>query len=87
MADAGHWPDRAKDLARLSSKALPVSSSPCPTPAASSSGAAETLFGHARDEVVGCSIFDLIVPADRVEDTRGFIAETLATGGATYESR
>ena len=42
--------------------------------------AAEIIFGYASAEAVGRSIFDLITPADQVDEMRKYIAETIETG-------
>ncbi|MBM4435057.1 MAG: PAS domain S-box protein [Chloroflexi bacterium] len=47
---------------------------------------AEAIFGYSRDEALGCSKLDLIVPADRGEETRRLLEATLATGAATRET-
>ncbi len=49
-------------------------------------GGAETMFGYTRAEAVGRSKFDLIVPPDRIDETRQLLAETLARGVAVRES-
>jgi PAS domain S-box-containing protein len=46
----------------------------------------ETIFGYSAAEAVGGSIFDLTIPADRVEETQKAIAATLETGSTAYES-
>ncbi|PYM75209.1 MAG: PAS domain-containing sensor histidine kinase [Candidatus Rokuibacteriota bacterium] len=48
--------------------------------------AAATIFGYTESEAVGHSLFDLIVPADRVEETRKALAATLETGASAFES-
>src|SRR5713101_1929816 len=50
------------------------------------SAGAERIFGYTRDEAVGRSIFDLIVPADRIDETRSALAATLQSGTSSYES-
>jgi len=47
---------------------------------------AERIFGYSRDEAVGGTIFDLIVPAERVEAARTALASTLEAGACAYES-
>ena len=47
---------------------------------------AERVFGYTREEAVGRTIFDLIVPAERVEETRHAVATALASGAASLES-
>jgi protein-histidine pros-kinase len=47
---------------------------------------AESLFGYPRGEAIGRSKFDLIVPEDRADETRQFLAETESTGTAARES-
>jgi len=47
---------------------------------------AELLFGYSRDEALGHSIFDLVIPPDRATETREQISKTLAIGGTVYES-
>jgi PAS domain S-box-containing protein len=47
---------------------------------------AETIFGYSREEAVGHSLFDLIVPLDRLEQERRLLAETIETGSAATES-
>ena len=48
--------------------------------------AAETIFGYTEREAVGHSIFDLIVPADRVEETRNAVAAAIEAGTSAHES-
>jgi PAS domain S-box-containing protein len=48
--------------------------------------AAETIFGYPRAEAVGRSALELIVPPDRVAETRQATATTITTGTAAYES-
>jgi PAS domain S-box-containing protein len=47
---------------------------------------AETIFGYSHEEAVGCSLFDLIVSPDRLEEERRFLAETIEAGFAATES-
>lgn len=47
---------------------------------------AETTFGYASEEAVGHSIFDLIVPPDRIEEEKAIQREALQFDVATYES-
>ena len=47
---------------------------------------AETIFGYSSDEAVGRSIFDLVIPPDRVAETRQLLADTVTTGAASAES-
>jgi PAS domain S-box-containing protein len=41
--------------------------------------AAESIFCYPREEAVGRSKFDLIVPEDRVDETRQLLAEAFET--------
>jgi protein-histidine pros-kinase len=47
---------------------------------------AEVLFGYTADEAVRRSIFDLIVPPERADETRKQFEKTLAIGASAYES-
>src|SRR6266571_2326489 len=47
---------------------------------------AETTFGYTSAEAVGCSLSELIVPPDRLEEERAIQLRALETGVATYES-
>lgn len=47
---------------------------------------AETTFGYSRDEALGQSIYQLVVPADRVEAERAIQASACHSDIATYES-
>jgi PAS domain S-box-containing protein len=47
---------------------------------------AESIFGYPREEAVGRSALDLIIPDDRIDETHQLVAETLATGSAARES-
>jgi PAS domain S-box-containing protein len=47
---------------------------------------AEKIFGYSRHEAVGQSLFDLIVPPERAEEARSFLAETIETGAAIAEA-
>jgi PAS domain-containing protein len=48
--------------------------------------AAKTIFGYTESEAVGHSMFDLIVPADRVEETRNAVAGAIETGTSAHKS-
>jgi protein-histidine pros-kinase len=48
--------------------------------------AAETIFGYARDEAMGRPLTELIIPADRLEEERRILADTLTQDLAVYES-
>jgi protein-histidine pros-kinase len=50
------------------------------------SAGAERIFGYTRDEAVGRSMFDLIVPADRIDETRSALAAIPQAGTSSYES-
>ncbi|MDO9596885.1 MAG: PAS domain S-box protein [Azoarcus sp.] len=50
------------------------------------SAGAEQMFGYAADEALGMTIDTLIVIPDRLDEQRGFIAETLHAGQATFET-
>jgi PAS domain S-box-containing protein len=47
---------------------------------------AERVFGYPREEAVGASVMDLLVPADRIEETQLAIQNTLQRGQVIYES-
>jgi PAS domain S-box-containing protein len=47
---------------------------------------AETTFGYGRDEAVGRSLNELVVPADRQDEEHAIQQRALDTGSATYES-
>ena len=47
---------------------------------------AEVLYGYSAEQALGLSIFDLIVPSDRAEETRNQIEKAVLAGAATYES-
>ncbi|NMG76889.1 PAS domain-containing sensor histidine kinase [Aromatoleum diolicum] len=47
---------------------------------------AERMFGYSRAEAVGSGLDQLVVIAERADEQRGFIAETLAAGWGTFES-
>jgi protein-histidine pros-kinase len=48
-------------------------------------GAAE-VFGYTRDEAIGRSIFDLLVPADHLEETQRHLEQTIQTDSTASES-
>jgi PAS domain S-box-containing protein len=47
---------------------------------------AEAICGYAADEALNRSLFDLVIPAGRVEETREQLNKALATGSAAFES-
>jgi protein-histidine pros-kinase len=47
---------------------------------------AETIFGYTRNEAVGRSIEDLIVPSDMREEARGKLAQVLVEGSLIFET-
>jgi PAS domain S-box-containing protein len=47
---------------------------------------AEALCGYPSGEVLNRSLFDVIITADRVEETRDQLGKALATGAAAFES-
>jgi PAS domain S-box-containing protein len=47
---------------------------------------AEAVFGYASAEAIGCSLNEMIVPFERLEEEEKFFRETLETGAATFES-
>jgi PAS domain S-box-containing protein len=47
---------------------------------------ATTLFGHAKDDALGQSIHDLIVPPDHRGESVNALAQTLTTGSYVYQS-
>src|SRR5438034_650062 len=47
---------------------------------------AETTYGYSSVEAVGCSLNELTVPSDRLEEERAIQLQALETGAATYES-
>jgi PAS domain S-box-containing protein len=47
---------------------------------------AETIFGYTRNEAVGRTIENLIVPSDRREESRRKLAEVLAEGSLIFET-
>src|SRR5437867_10764736 len=47
---------------------------------------AEAMFGYTRQEAIGHSLDELIVPADRIEEEKRILHEALANDLATYES-
>ena len=47
---------------------------------------AETTFGYTAEEALGCTLDELVVPEDRVEEQRIVWKKTLETGSAVYES-
>jgi PAS domain S-box-containing protein len=47
---------------------------------------AEAIFGYTREEAIGRSIFDLIIPPDRFHEAQASIQEAMETGSALYES-
>ncbi|MEX8520985.1 MAG: PAS domain S-box protein [Leptothrix sp. (in: b-proteobacteria)] len=47
---------------------------------------AAAIFGFSGDEALGCSMIDLIVPADQAQEQRRMLGETLAVGLGTFES-
>jgi PAS domain S-box-containing protein len=49
------------------------------------SKAAEDVFGYASAEAVGRNIYEIIVPADRLEEERNVLREAMETGFSTYE--
>ena len=48
--------------------------------------AAQTMFGYTSAEAVGRSIYDLVIPADRVVETRESMTTVLESGSCAYES-
>jgi protein-histidine pros-kinase len=48
--------------------------------------AAESIFGYARDEVVGRLLTDVVVPSDLLEEERTIQAQAIASGLSVYES-
>jgi PAS domain-containing protein len=80
-------PDKSADSARFLHLAQTlVTASPDALIAISPTGevlfsnkAAESIFGYAESEAVGRSIFDLVVPIDRVEERRKAITATIET--------
>ena len=50
------------------------------------SGGAESVFGYTSAEAVGQTVYDIIVPPDRVEEELGILHEALETGFSTYET-
>ena len=50
------------------------------------SPSAQSILGYTREEAVGRSLFDLIVPADRQEQSRHEIQQAMERGAVTYES-
>ena len=48
--------------------------------------AAELLYGYSAEQALGLSIFDLLIPPDRVEETRNQIEKAVVAGTAIYES-
>ena len=50
------------------------------------SSSAQSILGYGREEAVGRSLFDLIVPADRQEQSRHEIQQAMERGAVTYES-
>ena len=49
------------------------------------SAGAEAMFGYTAAEATGRSIFELIVPAGQVEETRANLADSLSLGSFAYE--
>jgi len=47
---------------------------------------AEAVFGYASAEAIGCSLNEMIIPFDRLEEKGKSFRETLETGAATFES-
>jgi PAS domain S-box-containing protein len=47
---------------------------------------ARTIFGYERDEAVGRSIEDLVVPTDKRDEARGKLAEVLQVGQLVFET-
>jgi len=48
---------------------------------------AENTFGYCKDEALGRELTDLIIPSDRAEEEKKFLAEALEFGHSTFESR
>ena len=48
--------------------------------------AAELLYGYSAEQALGLSIFDLLIPPDRVEETRNQMEKAVVAGTAIYES-
>lgn len=48
--------------------------------------AAETIFGYTSAEVLGNSIYDLIIPVEKIEETKKAVEETCQKGTFIYES-
>jgi PAS domain S-box-containing protein len=47
---------------------------------------AEAVFGYASAEAIDCSLNEMIVPFDRLEEEGKSFRETLETGAAIFES-
>lgn len=47
---------------------------------------AQSIFGYTCEEAVGRPELDLIIPDDRVDETRRLVAETMSTGSTATES-
>src|SRR5438046_2033427 len=47
---------------------------------------AEAIFGYTRDEAVGRSMLELLVPPEREDETRRKLKQTVQTGSTAYES-
>ena len=47
---------------------------------------AETIFGYTAGEAIGRTIYDLLIPADRIEESRQALKCAIESGSAAYES-
>src|SRR5438477_11116926 len=47
---------------------------------------AEAIFGYTRDEAVGRSMLELLVPPEREDETRRKLKQTVQTRSTAYES-
>ena len=47
---------------------------------------AEVIFGYGREQVLGHTLGELLIPADRIAEEAQFLKETLEKGFATFES-
>src|SRR5690349_14353677 len=47
---------------------------------------AQAIFGYAKEEALGRTLYDLIVPPERIDESRKATEDAIALGSTVYES-